>query len=309
MNHQLYRIKGKHVETKRNRTLKIEAFNKDDAINEAHNQGLESINSIELIPFEPPTERQLEYAKDLGIRIPEDACGKDVSALISRAVDKDGEPNEGLVDFATNRRLFFSKYIGKTALYNLIFYELPDVDRVAFFIFSIYRYISDDRHANLDTHPQCEKFYEFAKSVVDDERFMKSMNKYTGADLKFFGELTMPNGWTHTGGSVNTIAFKTAREFLINNHLIDNNAPYKTKRLHHRTTKTIFLTEDEIKDASEKGLIVENIRRVTNDDNANETYSTEEMPNDEQNKNFKRSVAIGASVGFAVLFLYKLLFP
>src|SRR5690606_29283311 len=113
-----------------------------------------------------------------------------------------------------------------------------DVDRVAFFIFSIYRYISDDRHANIDTHPHFDKFYEFAKSVVDDERFMKSMNKYSGANLKFFGELTTPNGWTLNGGSVNTIAFKTAREFLIKNRLVNSNAPYKTKQLHHRTTKT-----------------------------------------------------------------------
>lgn len=116
LNHKIYKIKGKHKDTKRVRTLTIEALNEQDAQNEAYNQGLESINSIELIPFDPPTERQMEYAKSLGIKIPEDACKTDVSALISRAVDKDGEPNEGLLEFATNRRIFFSKYIGKTAL-------------------------------------------------------------------------------------------------------------------------------------------------------------------------------------------------
>jgi len=307
LNYRVYKIKGKHNETKRVRTLKIEAFDEEDAINEALNLGLESIDSVEIVPFDPPTERQLEYAKSLSIKIPEKACKTDVSALINRAVNKDGEPNEGLIEFATNKRIFFSKYIGKTALYNLVFYELPDLDRVAFFVFSIYRYISDDRHANLDTHPYHEKFYEFAESVVKDERFMKSMKKYSGADLKFFGELTTSDGWTHTGGSVNTIAFKTAREFLIKNHLINNSAPYKSKQLHHRTSKTLILMDDE-EEFQANGFKVEKFREVFRNDTANETYSTEEMPNDERDTNFKSSVVIGASVGFAIIFLYKLLF-
>lgn len=230
MNYTRYKIKGKHFETKRIRSLNINAFDEDDAIELAKNSGLETIESIEVVPFEPPTERQIEYATDLGISIPEDACKWDVSTLIDRVVEKDGEPREELVEFATNHRLFFSKYIGKNALYNLIFRELPDIDRVAFFIFCVYRHISDDRHANLDTHPFRDRFYEFAKEHVKDERFMKSMNRYQGVDLKFFGELTV-NGWVHSGGSVNTIAFKTARQFLIDNDLIQPSSHYAYKSL------------------------------------------------------------------------------
>lgn len=273
MNYKHYKIKGKHVETKRVRTVKIDAINEDDAIKEAHSHNLETVDSVEILPFEPPTERQLEYATSLNIELPEGVCKQDVSALISRSVDRDGIPNEGLIDFATNRKLFFSKYIGKTALYNWVFYELPDLDRVAFFIFSIYRYISDNRHSNLDTHPHYEKFYEFANSIVGDERFMKSMNKYSGADLKFFGELTTPDGWTHTGGSVNTIAFKAAREFLIDNHLIADNAPYKNKRLYHTTTVRYHMTEEEVADAHAKGFKVEVVREIT-DENSLENGTT-----------------------------------
>lgn len=235
LNYKLFKVAGKHIETKRVRTLKINAIDEEDAIELAKNSGLETIESIEVIPFEPPTERQIEYATDLGITIPDDACKWDVSTLIDRVVERDGTPREELIEFATNRRLFFSKYIGKSALYNLIFRELPDLDRVAFFVFCVYRHISDDRHANLDTHPYRDRFYEFAENHVKDERFMKSMNRYSGGQLKFFGELTI-NGWIHTGGSVNTIAFKAARQFLIDNDLIKAAAHYAFKSLDSDST-------------------------------------------------------------------------
>lgn len=231
MNYFKYEIRGRHFETKRVRTLKVDAFSEDDAKLQAQQAGLESFTSINIIPFDEPTENQLQYATNLDIAIPLGATKEDVSALISKHVDEDGTPNEGLYEFATAHRVLASKYIGKTALYNRVFNSLSDSERIAFFIFSIYRFISDDRHANLDTHHAKELFYQFARSKEHDEQFLRSMNKYSGNDLKYFGNLTMPSGWSVTGGSVDTIAFKNAREFLLDYHLINESQPYRSKNL------------------------------------------------------------------------------
>lgn len=284
MNYSLFKIKGKHIETNRIRTLKIEAITEADAVIEAKNSGLQTITSIEIIPFPPPTERQIEYAHSLDVEIPENASQQDVSALISRSVEKDGTPNEGLVEFATNKKIFFSKYIGKTALYNKVFQQLDKTDRIAFFIFSIYRYVSDDRHANLDTHPNKNDFYEFAYSINEDEKFLKSLNKYDGASLKYFGEFTTPDGWTHTGGSVNTIAFKTAREFLINNNLIDSTAPYKSKRLSNYTYSYNEHSETPLEEIHTEGK---------------KQYTKEEL---------KQIGMVGGFVGILIVIIYQLFF-
>nr|WP_054549360.1 hypothetical protein [Lysinibacillus sphaericus] len=282
MNYSLFEIKGKHFETKRIRTLKIEAITEEEAVIKAKDNGLETITSIEIIPFDQPTERQIEYAHSLGIQIPVNASQKDVSALISHAVEKDGIPNQGLVDYATNKKILFSKYIGKTALYNKIFSQLSNIDRNAFFIFSIYRYISDDRHANLDTHPNKVDFYEFANSVNKDEKFLNSLKKYSGASLKYFGEFTV-EGITHTGGSVNTIAFKTAREFLINKNLIDSTAPYKMKTLRYA-----YSYNEQLEAPIEE---INTVRR--------KQYTKDEL---------KQLGAIGGCLGILIIIFYQVFF-
>jgi hypothetical protein len=217
MNNNLYEVRGVFSQTKRKRRTIIHAKSSRQATLKATEQGfIEPIEIVE-IPHESPTERQITYAIDLGIHIPQDASKEDVSALLSRKLDYDSEPNPGLLEFADERGLFFSKYIGKKILYNKIFRELDIRDRIAFFAFSIYRYLSDDRHANLDTSPFNDKFYLFADQVVTEESFIKSLNRYEGKDLRYFGKAQiLEDGYIIEtyGGSVNTIAYKKTVKFL-----------------------------------------------------------------------------------------------
>ncbi len=48
------------------------------------------------------------------------------------------------------------------------------------------------------------------------------MNKYSGKDIRFFGELSTSDGYVQTGGSINTIAYKTCIEFLKKNFKVKN---------------------------------------------------------------------------------------
>ena len=233
MNLNLYEIQGPHKDTNRVRTVRIPALSEENATQKALNEGLLSIKSIRLIQNGKPSDRQIAYAQGVGIKVLDSYSAEDLSALLSRHEDHDSEPKAGLIEFATSHDLYFSKLIGKTALYNHIFSKLPDLDRVAFFIFCIYRYISDDREPNLDKHIHNKLFYDFANQTINDKKFMNSLNRYTGKQLKFFGNLIIGNGTTLTGGSTSTIAFKTAHEFLIKNNLVQASDKFQTKKLNN----------------------------------------------------------------------------
>ena len=215
MNYQTYEITGKHKNTNRKKVVTINAKTEDLAKQKA----LEEFDlilplQIVLIPHRKPTESQLNYARNLKIEIPCGATLEDVSCLISKCIDHDKDPNPGLIEFADGQNLLFSNYIGKKVLYDLIYEHLTGLDKTAFFIFSIYRWLSEDRQANLDTHPEKETFYLFAEQVKSDEPFQKSMQRYGGSDLRFFNEIHFSNGGVITGGSDKTLAYKKASAFL-----------------------------------------------------------------------------------------------
>ena len=142
-----------------------------------------------------------------------DVCQYDASAILSRKYDNDSIPNPELLLYATECHLKSSYYIGKKALYDLIFSNLDLRDKIAFFVFCIYRYTTNDRQGNLNKSPHRDLFYAFSDDNITNDAFIKSMNKYSGRELRFFGTLTIDHVQT-TGGSTRTIAYKTAIEFL-----------------------------------------------------------------------------------------------
>lgn len=219
MNYYSYIIKGINPSTKRKNTNYIEAFDEEEAKSIAASMGMEEPFEIELSKFSPPTENQIRCMKDHHNNIPSDACQYDMAELISSAIENDHTPNPGLIKYATMKKIKLSQYIGKKALYNLIWYKLQGIDKIAFFIFCVYRYESNDREANLECSPHKSTFYEFAKINIEDKSFMNSMNRYDGESLRYFGELTVGNA-TYTGGSTRTIAYKKAIEYLKNKNLI-----------------------------------------------------------------------------------------
>lgn len=254
MNYKKYKVIGKHKDTNRKRTLTILAKSEDMAKQSAINQNLLPPLQIEVLPFDPPTERQLDFANGVNIQIPLNATSEDVSCLLSRYQNHDSDPNPGLIEFADSHNIFFSYLIGKKCLYNLIFSELTYLDKTAFFIFSIYRWLSDDRHANLDTHPKKDLFYNFAELMKDDTSFQKSLLKYKGEDLRFFGTITSKRDdyiSTYEAGSNKTIAYKKAAEFL--------NIHFNTPLI---KTKT-FTDRDSIISNSNPNNKISNVNRTT----------------------------------------------
>ncbi|GIO39093.1 hypothetical protein J41TS12_39540 [Paenibacillus antibioticophila] len=226
--------------TKRKRSVHIKANSIEEAKEQLLIDGyLEPIN-IEAVPLEVPSERQLEYARGVGISFPDDIDGYDLSALLSRYEKNDKyDPDPGLVDFADARNIEYSPYIGKKSMYNKVFDALELRDKIAFFTFCVYRYLSDDRHSNLDTSPLKEKFYSFADSQLKNSSFINSMNKYTGESLRYFGKMVIENegDWETEvyGGSTTTIAYKQTAEYLSSEFGLSKT---KTARLPAQKTST-----------------------------------------------------------------------
>ena len=210
MNYRIYQCKGLFAKTNRKRTLKIEAFSEDEAREHLKQKGFIEPFEIERMPFPEVTDNQRASLGNISFG---DICQFDASALLSKQYDKDTTPNPELLAYATECGLKFSYYIGKNALYDLIFNTVDLKEKIAFFVFCIYRYTTDDRQGNLHNSLYQDYFYKFAEENIENVNFLKSMNKYNGHDLRFFGKLTINNIQT-SGGSTNTNAYKTVIEYL-----------------------------------------------------------------------------------------------
>ncbi|GGH55570.1 hypothetical protein GCM10007423_63240 [Dyadobacter endophyticus] len=214
-----YSIKAYYLPTKRIRTIIQVGVNADACCQTLREQGYtDPFEATEII--DDPTEAQMNYAVDLGIAIPPNATKQDVSVLIDFKLENDTVPKPGLVQFANEEGLYFSQYIGESALYNLIFNSLDHQSRVAFFIFSIHRWLVKGGVDNLNESPHKQHYLDFASENQDNDRLSKSINRYNGADLRDFGNVSLGGGEYYQGASKDTIAFKTAHQYLKSHGLV-----------------------------------------------------------------------------------------
>ncbi len=226
LNLNVYVGRAKFKETNRMRKVMCYGTTKWDAIANLRKLGYTAPIEITFTMPEKPSDDQLETCQDYNIPVPPDACKQDVSALIAAHFGDKSPPSEGLKEFATNHQIVFSSYIGKKLLYDKVFQGLDIEDKIAFFIFCVYRYLSDDRRSNLDTHPYRNIFYDFAREKVGSKRYINSLIKYEGRNLRFFGSLTFDDNMQHNykGGRTDLLAYREAKQYLIDAGAIPPNA-------------------------------------------------------------------------------------
>ncbi len=120
INYARFQVIGIKPSTKRKNTRVYEAFYEEDAISQARAEGFVEPFEVKVLPAEPPSDRQLSYARNLGATIPEGACKQDVSAIIDRIVDEEEDPvEEKLAKIANDCGVKFSRYHGRTQIMNL----------------------------------------------------------------------------------------------------------------------------------------------------------------------------------------------
>lgn len=220
LNFRRYECTGVFAETNRKRTRKIEAFTEDDALEEMKSTGFVEPITVKQIPFDPPSEAQIEACRKYHTIIPDKACKIDVTYIMDREIENDSIPNPDLLRYATEMKITTSYYAGKRNLYCNIFRSLDLRDKIAFFAFCIYRFLSKDRYGNLNHSPHKDLFYSFADTKLSDKSFITSMNRYSGDQLRYFGEYRVGNTVYDNGGSKNTTAYKAVLKFLEEQHLL-----------------------------------------------------------------------------------------
>jgi hypothetical protein len=242
-----YQAEAVYSETKKKRKVTFIAQAEEDVINLLNILGyLEPYQISELAP-KPPTQKQIDYAKDLKITIPPDASGSDVSALISSKLDGDISANIELMMYAQEKGLKIAKYIGAKGLYDSLYEHLNLNDKIAFFIFSVYRQLSGDTSNNLNKHVQKDAIYNYAIELKKNEKVLKSLLGYSGRDLMHFGKILYADNLEVNGGSVNTYAYKEVSTFISKTY-----STTKTKKIVSDRTSGLT-SSDESKTKGKKG--------------------------------------------------------
>lgn len=212
-----YEIKGKGNDTGGKRKRIYSAANELEARQLAENDDT-LVEEVTEIPPEPPTKRQIDYAKDLGISIPANATKDDLSDLISLKVDRDKPATERHKNFGRLYHIEFSDYIGKKALFNRIQAALVAPSRekelLSWFTFRVYRELSGGADNAPIEGPDDPIIEEIAEGLLSEEKIIKSIRRYNGSQLIWFGEWTSPDGYVHTGGSNRTMAYKQVSSML-----------------------------------------------------------------------------------------------
>lgn len=166
----------------------------------------------------PATTMQKDYARSIGITLPQGATKSDAKALIDLELDSDESASEGLKAFAREKGMHFSDYVGNKYLHNLLFDHLELMDKIIFFCFCIYKSQFDNSEKQILEHPYKEVFQRFGEHYIKDSFFIASMEEYIGEELVAFGktEKVTKEGKKKTiyGGSIYTRAYKNAYEYL-----------------------------------------------------------------------------------------------
>lgn len=212
-----YEIQGNGKDSGRKRTRVYSAANEDAARQLAEVDGI-TVEKIVELPPDMPTEPQLDYAKNLGIAIPAGATKTDISSLISMKVDGDKPSTERHIGFAKKYGIEVSRYTGKRALFDLIQAALivpgREKELMSWFTYRVYRELVNGADVAPIEGPDAPLIQEIAVQLEGDEAVIKSVRRYAGRELIWFGEWTAPDGFVQTGGSNRTAAYKKASSLL-----------------------------------------------------------------------------------------------
>ena len=212
-----YEVKGKGKKTNRSIKSVYSAYDEAEARAMAESNGI-IVESVRILPDEPPTEAQLSYAKDLGIIVSNNATKNDVCDMISCRVDHDKPATERHKSFARMYRVEYTEYVGKRKLFNMIFVALQHpsrtIDMVSWFVYRVYRELVHGVDNAPIKGPENPIIKELAQNIASDSSVVKSIRRYEGSELIWFGEWTSPDGLVHTGGSNRTTAYKHVSSLL-----------------------------------------------------------------------------------------------
>jgi hypothetical protein len=186
------------------------AFDEQEAREKAASEGT-IVESIRQLPEEPASEEQLARVRGLGLSVPEDASAKEVADLILAHLQGDRPAIDAFRAFARHYKVESTRFTGKRALFQRIFTELTqpgrEKDLLSWFAYRVYRDLvghAGDAQIDGPDHPIIQ---DIAQRLGADDQVIRSLGRYEGQDLIWFGEQTGPNGQQYQGGSNRSLAY------------------------------------------------------------------------------------------------------
>lgn len=200
MNKHAYKIRAIYIPTNRTRTIKVRAFNEEDALSQLTSEYVKESATVSLSEYPPVTDRQIQYAIHLGIHIPEKCCQYDLSALLDQHTTEPAPV--ALSEYASSRNLCFSYYADEPYLIRLISSQMQQQEWIAFSLICMEKYITQKWDFS-----KWDEYMNFSLKCMNNTPFINSLNR-THLKNEFYG-------FEYSECSHNTIFFKTLYDFVI----------------------------------------------------------------------------------------------
>ena len=184
VNYVRYSVKGKCVKTGKNKKYHYEAMSEVEAQAKAKEDGLTDPFTVQIEKMAPPSDSQLSYARSLDAVIPEGACKRDVTAILSRITEEDESPDPGLVSFAHAYGVCFSRFIGKNELFRMMVYQLKGAKLATLYAYAVYLQEMGGTFGDPRDTPIYEDIVECAKMVENDPGLLKSLEGRSSDDYE-----------------------------------------------------------------------------------------------------------------------------
>jgi hypothetical protein len=164
-----------------------------------------------------PSERQLEYAKSLGIKVLTTMTFEDVSDQIDCCIERDSLAQDVFKKIATIHNIQYSEFTGCKNLRSRIFRSFSRPTQEQFFVrwFSFFvmldRKVLSTQDDDVWSKPELSYISEKLKS---NQSVINSIRRYADSDLMFFGKQVSNDGVETSGSSRDTLAYKSVVELL-----------------------------------------------------------------------------------------------
>lgn len=183
--------------------------------------GVTELISVEELPAERATDRQIDYLRDLGVTVPPDLTKAEASDLITNATKRRFPMDSKGRALAEYYKIEATRFMSKQSLYSRIAGELRQrgdpVQMAEWFVYRVYRGHFDRTSPGIET-PADTRLREVAEALTGDVSAFSSLRRAyesTEYGFRWFGPFNAPDGYSYDGDSRRTACFKFVHERLV----------------------------------------------------------------------------------------------
>ena len=177
-NYGVFWVEGKDAETGKKKLRKLYAVSEAAAARGAVAAGCVAPFTMRAERLGPPTEKQLDYLRDLGVEVPEDCTQVDASALIRRAESANAEdPTPGLLAYADDCWVCFSRLSCEAELLERMVAQLFQRERSILFAHAVCVHVNGARLGDPRADERFPAVEQFAGEAAEDPALWKSIEQ------------------------------------------------------------------------------------------------------------------------------------